>query len=119
MLLVTGVTGNIGRALTRELDATGAKSRLLVRDHAHAHAARLPERAERVVGDLEEPSTPGPAFAGVGKLFLLTQGIGIDRTAATTAGLIEAMEGENDAVGDEPPASWHPAHPPQPQQPGS
>lgn len=80
MILVTGATGNIGRALTRELDAKGAKLRLLVRDPARA--ARLPERAERVVGDLEEPATLAPAFTGIDKLFLLTQGIGTDRTAA-------------------------------------
>lgn len=83
MLLVTGATGNIGRELTRELDATGAKFRLLVRDPARA--AGLPERAERAVGDLGEPTTLTPAFAGVDKLFLLTQGIGTDYTTAAIA----------------------------------
>ncbi|MFJ2828024.1 NAD(P)H-binding protein [Streptomyces sp. NPDC087263] len=80
MILVTGATGNIGRELTRELDGKGAKSRLLVRDPARA--AGLPDRSERVVGDLGEPSTLASAFAGVDKLFLLTQGIGTDYTAA-------------------------------------
>ncbi|MFC8516549.1 NAD(P)H-binding protein [Streptomyces sp. NPDC057257] len=83
MILVTGATGNIGRELTRELDAKGAKLRLLVRDPARA--ARLPQRAERAVGDLGEPATLAPAFAGVDKLFLLTQGIGTDYTAAAIA----------------------------------
>jgi uncharacterized protein YbjT (DUF2867 family) len=83
MILITGATGNIGRELTRELDAKGAQLRLLVRDPARA--ALLPERAERAVGDLGEPRTLTPAFAGVDKLFLLTQGIGTDYTTAAIA----------------------------------
>jgi uncharacterized protein YbjT (DUF2867 family) len=83
MLLVTGATGNIGRELTRELDARGAKFRLLVRDPARA--ADLPAQAERIVGDLGDPATLPPAFAGVDALFLLTQGIGTDYTAAALA----------------------------------
>ncbi|CAK7286615.1 SDR family oxidoreductase [Streptomyces misionensis] len=63
MILVTGATGNIGRELTRELDASGAALRLLVRDPARA--AGLPERVERAVGDLGKPATLAPAFAGV------------------------------------------------------
>ncbi|MGO4417724.1 NAD(P)H-binding protein [Streptomyces sp. MCAF7] len=88
MILVTGATGNIGRELVRELDAKGAKSRLLVRDPARA--AGLPERAERAVGDLGEPTTLTPAFAGVDKLFLLTQGIGTDYTTAAIAAAEDA-----------------------------
>ncbi|WP_405725610.1 NAD(P)H-binding protein [Streptomyces sp. NBC_01537] len=83
MILVTAATGNIGRELTRELDARGAKLRILVRDPARA--AGLPGRAERAVGDLGEPATLTPAFEGVDKLFLLTQGIGIDYTASAIA----------------------------------
>lgn len=83
MILVTGATGNIGRALVRELDAREAELRILVRDPARA--AGLPERAGRAVGDLGEPATLAPAFAGVDRLFLLTQGIGTDYTAAALA----------------------------------
>ncbi|MGW4276068.1 NAD(P)H-binding protein [Streptomyces seoulensis] len=83
MILVTGATGNIGRELTRQLDAAGAELRLLVRDPARA--ARLPERAERAVGDLGDPAALAAAFAGVDELFLLTQGIGTDHTAAAVA----------------------------------
>jgi uncharacterized protein YbjT (DUF2867 family) len=88
MLLVTGATGKIGRALACELDAQGADLRILVRDLARA--AALPERAERVVGDLDEPATLARAFAGVDALFLLTQGIGTDRTAHALAAAEEA-----------------------------
>ncbi|MQY14791.1 NAD(P)H azoreductase [Streptomyces sp. RB5] len=87
MILVTGATGNIGRALTRELDALGADLRILVRDPARA--AGLPGRAERAVGDLDDPATLAPAFKGVDSLFLLTQGIDTDRT---TAALTAASE---------------------------
>lgn len=83
MILVTGATGNIGRELTRELATTDVELRLLVRDPARA--AALPEHAERVVGDLDEPATLTAAFTGVDALFLLTQGIGTDRTTAAVA----------------------------------
>ncbi|MGZ2356792.1 NAD(P)H-binding protein [Streptomyces sp. 372A] len=83
MILVTGATGHIGRELTRELDAKGAELRLLVRDPDRS--AGLPARAERAVGDLGKPATLPPAFAGVDKLFLLTQGIGTDYAAAAIA----------------------------------
>lgn len=83
MLLVTGATGHIGRELTRELDAKGAKFRVLVRDPARA--AGLPERAERVTGDLGQPATLAPAFDGADGLFLLVPGIGADHTAHAIA----------------------------------
>jgi len=83
MILVTGATGNIGRELARELDAKGARYRVFVRDAARA--TDLPARAERAVGDLDEPDTLTPAFDGIGKLFLLTPGIGTAHTARALA----------------------------------
>jgi uncharacterized protein YbjT (DUF2867 family) len=83
MLLITGGTGNVGRELVGELDRTGAKVRVLVRDPARATG--LPERAERAIGDLDRPETLPPAFAGVDRLFLLTPGIGLDHTAHAVA----------------------------------
>src|SRR6185437_1948566 len=75
MLLVTGATGHVGRELVRELDARGAAFRVLVRDPARA--VGLPERAERVVGDLDQPTTLAAAMDGVERLFLLVPGIGL------------------------------------------
>lgn len=83
MLLITGATGHIGRELVRELDERSASFRILVRDPARATG--LPERAERVVGDLDDPATLPAAFDGVERLFLLVPGIGLDHTASALA----------------------------------
>ncbi|MET8338882.1 NAD(P)H-binding protein [Streptosporangium canum] len=113
MILVTGATGNIGRELARELNTKNATFRVLVRDPARA--AALPKRAERAVGDLGEPSTLTPAFDGVDKLFLLTQGIGTDYTAvavaaAKAAGVSHIVHlSSTNVLGDPMPAMgrWH------------
>ncbi|MDX3102300.1 NAD(P)H-binding protein [Nonomuraea angiospora] len=113
MILVTGATGNVGRELVRELDETGVPFRVLVRDPARA--AALPERAERVVGDLGDPATLPPAFAGADRLFLLTPGIGLDHTrhavtAARSAGVRHIVHLSSfNVLGDPMPAMgrWH------------
>ena len=105
--------GTSGVELARELDAKGAKFRVLVRDPARA--AGLPERAERVIGDLGQPATLAPAFDGVDGLFLLVPGIGTDHTAhalaaAQAAGLRRIVHLSSYAViGDPMPAMgrWH------------
>lgn len=113
MLLATGATGHIGRELVRELDARSAALRILVRDPARA--AGLPERAERVIGDLGTPATLTAALDGVERLFLLVPGIGIDHTehaiaAARAAGVQHIVYLSSYAViGDPMPAMgrWH------------
>src|SRR5271155_1739348 len=113
MLLVTGATGHVGRELARELDAKGARFRVLVRDPARA--AGLPERAERVIGNLGQPATLAPAFGGVDGLFLLVPGIGTDHTAnalaaAQAAGLRRIVHLSSYAVIGDPMAAmgrWH------------
>ena len=113
MLLVTGATGHVGRELVRELDARGAAFRVLVRDPARA--AGLPDRAERVIGDLDRPATLAAAMGGVERLFLLVPGIGIEHTehavaAARAAGVRHVVYLSSYAViGDPVPAMgrWH------------
>ena len=113
MLLITGATGHVGRELVRELDATGAAFRILVRDPARA--AGLPERAERVIGDLGTPATLARALDGVQQVFLLVPGIGIEHTehviaAAKAAGVRRVVYLSSYAVtGDPVPAMgrWH------------
>jgi len=82
-ILVTGATGNVGGALARELDALGIAFRALVRDPVRG--AGLPERAQRVTGDLGDPAALRSAFAGISKLFLVTPGIAIDHAAHAVA----------------------------------
>jgi uncharacterized protein YbjT (DUF2867 family) len=113
MLLVTGATGHSGVELTRELDAKDVKFRVLIRNPARATG--LPERAERVTGDLGQLATLGPAFDGADKLFLLVTGIGADHTAhaiaaAQAAGMRHIVYVSSYAViGDPMPAMgrWH------------
>jgi uncharacterized protein YbjT (DUF2867 family) len=113
MLLVTGATGQVGHELVRELDERHATFRVLVRDRARA--AGLSSRAERIVGELDTPSTLTPAFDGVERLFLLVPGTGIAHTrhaiaAAQAAGVRHIVYLSSYAVlGDPIPAMgrWH------------
>ncbi|MEV0792879.1 NAD(P)H-binding protein [Kribbella sp. NPDC050459] len=75
MLLITGATGHVGRALVDELDGRGAEFRALVR----SPRADLP--AEQVVGDLGGPLD----LRGVDTLFLLVPGTGLEHTANVLA----------------------------------
>ncbi|HEY3717075.1 MAG TPA: NAD(P)H-binding protein [Jatrophihabitantaceae bacterium] len=67
MILVSGATGNIGAELVRMLAEAGEPVRALVRDPA----AALPDGAEPVTGDLDQPQTLRAALAGVRGVFLL------------------------------------------------
>ena len=67
MILVTGATGNIGAELVRTLAGAGEPVRALVRDVA----TPLPDGAEPVTGDLDQPQTLRPALDGARGAFLL------------------------------------------------
>jgi uncharacterized protein YbjT (DUF2867 family) len=70
MILVTGATGQIGSELVRQLAATGAPVRALVRSE---EPARAPEpTAEIVHGDFADPPSLDRALDGVDRLFLLS-----------------------------------------------
>ncbi len=70
---MTGATGNVGSGLIPALLEKGVSVRALVRDESKVRG--LGESGvEPVIGDLSDPASLDPAFAGVSKVFLLTSG---------------------------------------------
>jgi uncharacterized protein YbjT (DUF2867 family) len=70
MILVTGATGNVGSDVLRGLLELGVPVRAAVTDVARAKRI-LPENAETVRFDFNDPSTFGPALEGVTRVFLM------------------------------------------------
>lgn len=70
MLLITGATGNIGRALVPLLVAAGEPVRVFVRDISRV--ASFDGGIDVAQGDLDQPDTLGPALGGVNRVFMLT-----------------------------------------------
>ena len=66
-ILVTGATGNVGRAVTVRLVTAGAGVRAFVRD---ARTARVVPGAEVTEGDLSAPETLDKALSGIEAVFL-------------------------------------------------
>ncbi|WP_037863575.1 NAD(P)H-binding protein [Streptomyces sp. NRRL S-340] len=83
MIVVTGATGNVGRALVERLAAAGRPVRALTRD---PQRAGLPGHAEVV---RFQPDDPAALFTGASGLFLYVQAAG-DRTAEFLAAAREA-----------------------------
>jgi uncharacterized protein YbjT (DUF2867 family) len=73
MILITGATGNVGRAAVELLLARGHKVLAVSRDPA---AAALPADAEVVAGDPSRPRTLAPALAGVRAILLSPRAVG-------------------------------------------
>lgn len=70
MILLTGITGNIGGATARALLARGVRFRALVRD-AQKAAAWAERGVELVVGNLEDAASITRALAGVDRALLV------------------------------------------------
>ncbi|WP_069886727.1 NmrA family NAD(P)-binding protein [Streptomyces luteocolor] len=85
MIVVTGATGNVGRALVGRLTAAGTPVRALTRDPARA---RLPEGADVARLDPAEPASLAPLFTGASGLFLHLHAVG--EHGEHTAALLEA-----------------------------
>ncbi len=81
MILVTGATGNIGRALLAGLSGGANPVRGLTRDAARAG---LPAQVEAVEADIARADQLRPALRGVRSLFLL-QGFGSEEQTIETA----------------------------------
>jgi uncharacterized protein YbjT (DUF2867 family) len=83
-VLVAGATGNVGRELVEQLRAAGLPLRALTR---HPERAVFPEDVAVVGGDLEAPSTLGPALEGVSAVFLMGPTSSVSRHAVNLCGL--------------------------------
>lgn len=100
MYLVSGATGNVGREVARELLAAGHRVRALVRNTA----AQLPDGAEAVTGDLDNPDSLTAALEGVTGLFLLPgyadmAGV-LDRAARSGVQRVVQLSGMSAGSGD-------------------
>jgi uncharacterized protein YbjT (DUF2867 family) len=67
-VLVIGASGNVGRQVLSQLQATGAHVRALTRN---PETARLPSHVEFVRGDLTIPESLEPSLEGIDTVFLV------------------------------------------------
>jgi NAD(P)H dehydrogenase (quinone) len=71
MILVTGATGHVGRAVVGRLASSGHEVAALVRD-VQAAEKRLPSGIALRIADYEDPSALERAFAGIDDLVLIS-----------------------------------------------
>ncbi|MEE8436507.1 MAG: NmrA/HSCARG family protein [bacterium] len=71
-VLVTGATGNQGRAVTEALLEKGHRVRALVRNPEEGAAKITDDRVEVAVGDFDEPETLRRAASGMDAVFAMT-----------------------------------------------
>src|SRR5512146_573229 len=83
-ILVTGATGNVGRAVTVRLVTAGAGVRAFVRD---ARTARVVPGAEVAEGDLSAPETLDKALSGIEAVFLIWPFLTADGAPAVVAAI--------------------------------
>jgi uncharacterized protein YbjT (DUF2867 family) len=69
MILITGASGTVGRALLAEVARSGEKHRAMYR--SKEEAAKAPAGAEAVVADFFEKATLVPALRGVESVYLV------------------------------------------------
>jgi uncharacterized protein YbjT (DUF2867 family) len=72
MILVTGATGTVGRAVLRLLADRGVPARALTRDPARASALAALPGIEVVAGDMAQPATLATALRGVTRALLIS-----------------------------------------------
>ncbi len=114
MILVTGATGIVGRAVVDHLLATGSPVRALTR---RPETAALPASVDVVRADPAEPDTLTAAVKGVDRMFLLTAGpylAAYDANlseAAADAGVTQIVKISGGRTGDptamDPIPTWH------------
>lgn len=98
-VLLTGATGYVGGRLLPLLAAEGWRVRCLAR-RPEALAARVPAGVEVAAGDVLQPETLAPAFAGVAVAYYLVHSMGAlgdfeeqDRAAARSFGRAAQLAG--------------------------
>jgi len=69
MILVTGASGTVGRAVLTEVKQSGAKHRAMYR--SQAEAAKAPKGTETVIADFADKQSLGAAMRGVEGLYLV------------------------------------------------
>src|SRR5262249_2374595 len=69
MVLITGVTGTVGKAVLAEVTRSGVKHRAMYR--AADEAAKAGPGTEAVVADFSDPASLARALSGVDSLFLV------------------------------------------------
>lgn len=72
MILVTGATGQHGKALLRLLSSRGIAARALVRNPAKAEAISALPHVEIVQGDMARPETLATALQGIDRAILIS-----------------------------------------------
>lgn len=114
MILVTGATGTVGRAVVDQLLASGAPVRALTR---RPDTAALPDGVHVVRGDPADPNGLDGVMDGVDRMFLLTTGPDLavhdDALARAAAGagvghIVKLSSGRvDDPAATDPIPAWH------------
>ncbi|MFJ9575228.1 SDR family oxidoreductase [Streptomyces sp. NPDC101191] len=110
MIVVTGVTGNVGRLLVEALAAAGEEVTAVSR---RPGAAPLPEGVRHRSADLARPEGPKAAFAGADAVFLLVAGVGDELrpreivAAAVAAGVRRVVLQSSQLLGTRPDSVSH------------
>ncbi|GAA1225554.1 NAD(P)H-binding protein [Kitasatospora nipponensis] len=107
MIVVTGATGNVGRALVRMLTEARLPVTAVSR---HITATDVPPGVRTVAADLAEPAGLRDAFDGARALFLLVAGEDPDGilAAARSAGISQVVLLSSQGAGTRPQAYRHP-----------
>jgi uncharacterized protein YbjT (DUF2867 family) len=87
MILVTGVSGNVGTELARILMARRVPFRAMVRSPEAAQKAGALAGVEIVAGDFDDAGSMAGALAGIDRAFLLTPSS--ERAEAQQAAFVE------------------------------
>src|SRR5579864_8849584 len=114
MILITGASGTVGRAVLAEVARTGEKHRAMYR--SREEAAKAPSGTEAVVADFSDKASLAPALRGVESVYLVCSPIpqlvqleGNAIEASEAAGVRRIVLNSALGAGDYPKSfpSWH------------